>query len=579
MNEPYFIFYQSAMILSLLASSFVMVLTWRRRYAPAAPAMIALAAATFVWTLAFLFEANSDTLEQQLFFNNIGYIGSMSVPVAWFVFALNYTSDNPMVTRWRIIPFCVIPLVTIVLVWSNSWHHLMWSNEHLVASGPFTVTAKTYGRFFWIAFAYNYILLLTGAIVLIRRLFVGTPLYARQAISLITALSLPIIWNCIYVFNLVPLPRKDLTPVMFAISGITITLGLMRFQLFTAVPVARNFLIQQMNEGILVFDMNNRLLDANPAVLRILGADKSLIGKKIECLFSLATELERLSSTGFGSSELPLIVSGEEHFYELETKPMRNSRDRQVGWLAILHDVTERKKMQEQLIAQDRLASVGELAAGMAHEINNPLTTVLGYTDLLLKRDISDEIRKDLEAVNRGAERAANILERLLTFAGQHGTERDHVDINQILETTLELRRHSLLSSSIEVVKQFDANLPTIIADSGQLQDVFLNIIMNAEYSMREAHSRGKLTITTERTDKNIHISFEDDGAGMSKENMRKIFEPFFTTKPVGIGTGLGLSISHRIITAHGGRIYAKSEFGRGATFTIELPIVVASKQ
>ena len=145
LNEPYFIFYQSAMILSLLASLFVIVLAWRYRKAPGAPAMLALSTATFVWTLGFFIEANSDTLERQLFFNNVGYIGSMSVPVAWFTFAMHYIGGNRLITGWRILPFCIIPVVTIVLIWSNPLHHLMWYDEHLITSGPFTVTAKTYG--------------------------------------------------------------------------------------------------------------------------------------------------------------------------------------------------------------------------------------------------------------------------------------------------------------------------------------------------------------------------------------------------------------------------------------------------
>jgi len=258
---------------------------------------------------------------------------------------------------------------------------------------------------------------------------------------------------------------------------------------------------------------------------------------------------------------------------ELHARIIHNENGEPTEIVGIVRDITERKKIQEQIITQERLASIGELTAGIAHEVSNPLTTVIGYTDLLLKQDTSDETKKDLEAIDRSAKRAANILDRLLAFAGQRSRERDYVDINHIIEIALEFRSHSLLSSNVEVIKQFDNNLPEIIADGGQLQDVFLNLIANAEYSMREGHGRGRLKITTKRTDGNIYISFDDDGAGISKENINKIFEPFFTTKPVGKGTGLGLSICRRIITEHDGRIYAESDFGRGATFIIELPI------
>ncbi len=573
MNEPYFVFYQSAMILSLLASLFVMVLVWRRRQAPGAKAMIVLAVATFVWTLGFLVEANSDTLEQQLFFNNVGYIGSMSVPVAWFMFTLHYTSDNRLVTGWRIAPLCIIPLVTVALVWSNNWHHLMWFNEHLTTSGPFTVTAKTYGAFFWIAFAHNYILIVTGAIILIRRLFVGVPLYTGQAISLIVAVSLPLIWNFIYVFNLVPLPRKDLTPVMFAISGIAIALGLMRFQLFTAVPFARKFLIRQLSDGIFVFDVRNRLLEVNPAALKIIGMDKNIVGKRIDYLTTLSPVLERLSSIGFGSVELPLSVSGEERFYELEKVTMRDNQEQQVGWLAILHDITERKEMQERLIAQGRLASMGELTSGIAHELNNPLASVIGFSELLLKRDLPTDIEADLNIISSEAERAARIVDNLLTFARKQPEDKLPIDINETIEKTLELRVYEQEQNNIRTITRFTPDLPEIMGNDFQLRQVFLNITINAEFFMIEAHGKGTLTILTERAGDFIRVSFTDDGPGIPQENIARLFNPFFTTKEVGKGTGLGLSICHGIVTEHGGRIWAESKPGEGATFTIELPV------
>ncbi|MFP4642602.1 MAG: histidine kinase N-terminal 7TM domain-containing protein [Dehalococcoidia bacterium] len=350
MNEAYFFFYQSAMGLSLVVSLFVIALTWRHRRTNGAKPMIALAAATFVWTLGYLFEANSDTLERQILFTSIAYLGSMSVPVALFVFAVNYTSGGQLLVGWKIVPFCIIPLVAVTLVWTNDWHHLMWFNEHLTRSGPFVVTAKSYGTFFWIAVGYGYILAIAAAIILLRRLFVGVPLYKGQAISLIVAVSLPLIWNFIYIFGLDRglMPHKDLTPVMFAISGAAIVLGLMRFQLFRTVPFARKFLIHQLGDGILVFDKENRLVEANPAALKILGMDRNIIGKGIDQL-RLSSPMLGLSSTESGSVELQLTVSGEDRIYELETTAMRDNRDRLVGWVNILHDITKRKQAEEAL--------------------------------------------------------------------------------------------------------------------------------------------------------------------------------------------------------------------------------------
>ncbi|MBN1643987.1 MAG: PAS domain S-box protein [Dehalococcoidales bacterium] len=573
MKDPYLVFYQCAMSLSLVVSVLVAIIIGKRRKAPGAGAMISLAISTFVWTLGFLLETNSHTLEQQLFYNNIGYLGSMTVPIAWFFFALNYTSGKRLFTNWkRITPFCIIPLATVILVWTNNWHHLMWSNEHLATSGPFIVTAKTYGPFFWVALTCNYVLIITGAIFLLRRLFVGAPLYRGQAISLIIAVSLPLLWNIIYIFSLVPLPHKDLTPVTFAISGIAIVRGLMRFKLFRAIPFAREFIIEQMSDGILVFDMSNRLLEANPAAIEIFGVNRNIIGKRIS-LSLLSTALEGMPPAKPGRIELPLTVSGEKRIYEIETVVMHEKHKEPVGWLIILHNITERKNMQEQLLAQDRLASIGKLTSGVAHELNNPLTSIIGFSEFLLKRDLSHDIHADLNVINSEAERAAKIVEGLLTFARKHPEDKLPSNINVIIEKALEIRDYEQKNNNIEVITRFAQDLPEVMGNEFQLQQVFLNIIINAEFFMIEAHGKGVLTIVTEKAGDCVRVSFTDDGPGIPKENMKYLFSPFFTTKEVGKGTGLGLSICHGIITEHDGRIWAESESGTGACFIIELPV------
>jgi len=243
-----------------------------------------------------------------------------------------------------------------------------------------------------------------------------------------------------------------------------------------------------------------------------------------------------------------------------------------------IEDISERKKMEEQLIITDRLASVGELTSGIAHELNNPLTGIIGFSELLLSKDVPEDIKEDLRVINKEAQRTAGIVKNLLTFARKHPPAKEPVNINKIIQEVLKLRAYEQKVHNIEVNTQFDPDLPEITADGFQLQQVFLNIIINAEYFMIEAHGRGTLTITTERVDDIVRASFADDGPGIAEENLEHLFDPFFTTKEVGKGTGLGLSICHGIITEHGGRIYAESKLGKGATFVIELPVLVGKK-
>lgn len=245
----------------------------------------------------------------------------------------------------------------------------------------------------------------------------------------------------------------------------------------------------------------------------------------------------------------------------------------------LYQDITELKTLQEQLIVQDRLVSIGQLVSGVAHELNNPLTSVIGFSELLLQQDLPDGIRSDLTIVSEEAKRTSAIVKNLLTFARQQPQEKMPIRITEPLQTVLLLRRHEQNVNSVTVNTNFDPVLPLVMANTSQLQQVFFNIVTNAEFAMTEAHNKGRLSITAQKSRGYVEVAISDDGPGITPENMKRLFSPFFTTKELGKGTGLGLSICQGIVAEHGGRIWAESEIGRGATFKIELPAYDLSQQ
>jgi PAS domain S-box-containing protein len=253
--------------------------------------------------------------------------------------------------------------------------------------------------------------------------------------------------------------------------------------------------------------------------------------------------------------------------------------------IAFITDITERKdaenkrhQIEEKAQITSRLASVGEMAAGIAHEINNPLTAVLGFSQIILEgKNVPEDIRENITIIANESQRVANIVRRLLTFARQTKPVKTSVNLNEVIDNTLKLRQYVLKTANISAITNYDPELPCLVVDPGQMQQVFLNLIVNAEQAMKKAHGKGILKITTEKKDNYIRISFRDDGPGITKENMGHLFEPFFTTKDIGEGTGLGLSLSRSIILEHGGKMRVESESGLGATFIVELPVVDAA--
>ena len=237
------------------------------------------------------------------------------------------------------------------------------------------------------------------------------------------------------------------------------------------------------------------------------------------------------------------------------------------------------KIVKAQLVHSEKLSAIGELLAGVVHEINNPLAGILGYSELLLFREQSPEkTHKYIKNIQHSAVLCQKIVQKLLAFSRKQKPKKEYVQVKDIVESTLELLQHEITKNAVQVVNQFADNVPCTIADSYQLQQVFLNIINNAVQAMKEQTRLGTLTLKSEFDDKSIRISIYDNGPGIPGENLQKIFEPFFTTKPEGQGTGLGLSICYEIIQEHGGNIYVSSELGSGTHFFVELPIAEPDK-
>lgn len=234
---------------------------------------------------------------------------------------------------------------------------------------------------------------------------------------------------------------------------------------------------------------------------------------------------------------------------------------------------SELERAQETLIHTEKMSAVGQLVAGVAHELNNPLTVVLGYSSLMLERISDPALRRKLESLHHAAESSRKIVQNLLAFARKQKVEKSLTDVNEVIERTVELRAYHLRSESIEVRYELQRDVPRTWADQHQLQQVVLNLVVNAEHAIQDSGKGGTLRFTTRRVAGTIEIEFEDDGPGIPTEIRTRIFEPFFTTKGVGRGTGLGLSICYGIIADHGGSIQVESEMGRWTRFLISLPL------
>ena len=248
---------------------------------------------------------------------------------------------------------------------------------------------------------------------------------------------------------------------------------------------------------------------------------------------------------------------------------------------AIIRDVSDRKKREDQtrdgryqLLRAEKMAALGQTISGVAHELNNPLATILSWAERLSERSVDDKTRQGLEVILAESERAARIVRNLLTFARKRQTTRAMVDLNQVVRETLALRAYEQTVSNIRVVEAMATGLPEIFADGHQIKQVLLNLLINAEQACIGANGKGTIVLRTAHDlDRgSVTLEVNDDGPGIPEDRLSKVFDPFFTTKEVGQGTGLGLTVAYAIVQEHGGRIWVESSPGR-TSFFIELPV------
>ncbi len=268
------------------------------------------------------------------------------------------------------------------------------------------------------------------------------------------------------------------------------------------------------------------------------------------------------------------IMRGNGHagHFSVNLSPMRDEQGSISSMVVVMTDITDSAELRDKLVHAEKLAAVGQLVSGVAHEVNNPLTAILGFADLLLQNpDLPDNARKDLRVILQEAQRTRQIVQNLLSFARQMPPQRNAVQLNQILRRTIQLRSYDFHSHGVEVMEHLDEGLPDVIGDAHQLQQVFLNILNNAYDAVHEIGRPARIEIMSTKAGDFVEVSFRDNGQGISQPD--RIFDPFFTTKEVGKGTGLGLSICYGIVKEHGGEILCHNNAdGQGATFIVRFP-------
>ncbi len=343
----------------------------------------------------------------------------------------------------------------------------------------------------------------------------------------------------------------------------------------------RRHLLESFPDLILVLDLKGQYTFVSARIGELLGyGPEHLMGKNVAETENAPPELAELYRTvATGESSLTSCEYGSRHrdggwrTMLGMASPLLDAEGKPAGVIISVRDVTMEKKLEQQIIQSERQAAMGQMIGGFAHELNNPLTAILGYAELLKESQASESASKQIGDLHKEARRAAEIVQNLQYFARPPAPGKSQVNLNELVQRTVQMQAYPLRKSNITVDFLPEPAIPAIMADPNQLMQVFLNLLLNAEQAIRENRAKGTIRVRIGRRPDSVWVVFQDDGPGIAPENLAHIFDPFFTTKRPGRGTGLGLSICKTVLREHGGNIEAATSPDGGALFTITLPV------
>jgi PAS domain S-box-containing protein len=524
------------------------------------------------WVIAYAVTIMSVDLQSAVFWDRVQFFGVVSVPVAWLIFVSQYAGGRfeAWVRPRNVALLSIVPTATLLLIWTDEVHGLFYSSINLSFAESFSILEYTFGPWFWVHTVYSYFLLLVSTFLLFHVFLRPSPLtYRRQSLVLLVGSLVPWVASMIQLYGLEELfPVLDPTPFLFAIAGLTMGWGLFRFGLLDIMPVARDSIVEIMSEGVVVVDARSRVVDVNPAAKRIFGYQSSeLVGQEITKLLSNWPEMmKRSHDTGVVSEDIVVNQDQTPHYYESRIVPLRDGHGALSGFLVVMQDITERRRMEERLREAQRMAAIGETAAWVGHDLRNPLQGIAGATYLLKTTlgSMNPRANEMLKLIEDSIRYSDKIVNDLLEYSRELHLELSETNVKSITEDALGKVK---IPKGIRVVNS-TKNEPPMELDVEKMRRVFLNLIRNAVDAMPKG---GTLTIASVRSGDNVHITFKDIGEGMATEALAKLWSPLYTTKTKGMG--FGLAIAKRLVEAHGGSISVETELGKGSTFTVTLPM------
>ncbi len=566
------------LIVGALTSAILAVYIWLHRRAAGATLLAIMMALLFFWSATYIMELAATTFEIKILWKNVSFIFIAFTPLAWLAFSVEYTGSQAWLPSSRLKLLLLIPISTLIVIFTPALNSWFWVSQELVREGSFLLIHREYGWWYWNIHAiYSYVSMLLGAALLVRALLKWPKQYRGQMIWTLFAISIPWVANIITIFKLLPI-YIDLTPFAFAITGLGLTFAVVRHRMLELVPIAREAVIEGMDDGVMMLDLFNRVVDINPSASKMIAFNGEIIGKDVAQVLARWTQLvEKYKTLAQSKDEVLLERENARRWFEFSRTPLADKKSNLIGSVIVVRDITQLKETQETLqqardAAEAANRSKSVFLASMSHEIRTPMNAVMGMSGLLLDTPLTAEQREFAETIRSSSDSLLTIINEILDFskieAGRLDIEHQPFDLRECIESAFDLVTPQASDKGLELAYIVDPLAPeAIYGDVTRLRQTFVNLLSNAV----KFTEKGEIVMEVKNADDLLYFSVKDTGIGIPQDRMDRLFRSFSqvdssTTRKYG-GTGLGLVISKRLAEMMGGSMWAESELGKGSTF------------
>ena len=580
MNLEYNIF-SITLLVSGLAAFFMSLMVFQRiggavRWYGFAMALIA------IWAITYGFELSSTTLEDMLFWINLEYIGIALLPAIWIIFIIKFIGKDKWLTRINTVLIFTPAILTLIFVWTNNWHHLHYSTVDIDHSGPFPLLKFERGTWYWIHTIYFYVMLFWGLCLMIAKFRKADAVYRKQNNILLIGSLGPWFVNLIYLMGVRPFEFIDLTPYAFIITTLVIGFGLLRLKLFDIVPLAREKILEDMQEGVLVLDSGDRIIDLNREIKKNLSVYTSeILGVNITDILPDEKKLHDIISRRSNDKVQIKLHNNDSRVFEINVTSLFEKNTVYSGVILLFRDITEQKLAEEKLREQaNQLSALNQLKDRLfsiiSHDLRSPLLSLMEIIEMTDEGMVSEEEFKSfLPHLSKNIGYTSGLLENLLSWSksqlGGESVKPVSFDLKNVIKNKISIFEKKTSEKGIDISESIKTHT-MVFADKDMIMLVLRNLIANA---IKFCSKGDKISISAEQDDHTTTVCVSDTGMGIKEENIDKLFGlTAFTTRGTDNeqGTGLGLLLCKDFIEKNNGRIWVESTLRKGSKFYFQVP-------